>query len=373
MSVKESRIMPGDILVGKPLLWDVFDEGGALLLKEGSVIGSEFQLSTLLKRGLYVHALIERSEKEAPVIVKQSPFEIIDEVYFRLCDLFQKTDAYPKMEAKIIKFCDMLLSACNQDANAALGMMFFCKDCRYPVMHSIQAALICKIVTDSLGSSREEQLATMAAALTMNISMIGLQEKLYYQKITPDEGQKEQIKTHPERSVSYLEKCGVKDTIWLNAVAQHHELLNGQGYPKGLQNDAICRNARILTISDMYCAKISNRAYRCPILPTTALRDLFMRTDNALDKNISQILIKRLGMYPPGLFVELQNGEIAVVTHVGKDVRYPMLCSLTNSSGVPLMKPTPRDCTIDQYAIKKGIPIAEAAVEVNRCQLWGYM
>jgi hypothetical protein len=371
--MKGNRIIPGDILVGSPLRWDVFDEHEALLLKEGAVIESEFQLNTLLKRGLFVHALIERTEQEAPIIIKKSPFEIIDDVYFQLCDLFQKTDINPKLESRIVKLCDMLRSACNYDPNASLGMMFFCNDCRYPVMHSIQTALICKIILNNLGASGEEQLMTMAAALTMNISMIGLQEKLYYQETALDEAQKQQIKTHPERSVSYLEKCGVTNAVWLNAVAQHHEFLNGSGYPKGLKDAEIGRNSRILTIGDMYCAKISNRAYRCPILPTKALRDLFVRRDNSLDATISQILIKKLGMYPPGLFVELQNGEIAVVTHVGKDVRFPMLCSLTNSNGVPYMKPMPRDCTETQYAIKKGLAIAEAAVEVNRCQLWGYM
>jgi len=371
--MKGNRIMPGDILVGKPLLWDVFDHHGALLLKEGSVIGSEFQLNTLLNRGMYVHTTLDRAEPEAPVVIRKSPFEIIDDVYSRLCDLFEKTGVNPKLTDTVVKLCGMLQSACDRDTNAALGMMFFCRDCRYPVMHSIQTALICKVITDSLSSSPEDQLMTMAAALTMNISMISLQDKLYYQKAPLNDMQKLQISNHPERSVSYLEKCGVSDAVWLKAVAQHHELLNGSGYPKGLKDSGISWNARILTIGDMYCAKISNRDYRSPVLPTAALRDLFMRTDNSLDKNISQMLIKKLGMYPPGHFVELQNGEIAIVTHVGKDVRFPMISSLTNSSGVPFMKPMPRDCTREQYAIKKGLPIAEAAVEVNRCQLWGYM
>jgi HD-GYP domain-containing protein (c-di-GMP phosphodiesterase class II) len=251
--------------------------------------------------------------------------------------------------------------------------MFFCKGCRYSVIHSIQTALICKVITDSLGSSRDEQLMVMAAAMTMNISMIDLQDKLYYQKETLNEDQKKQIKTHPERSVSRLEQCGVTDRVWLDTVAQHHEYLNGNGYPKGLREGEIGRDARILTIGDMYCAKISSRHYRGPILPTVALRDFFTRSDNSLDKTIAQILIRKLGMYPPGLFVQLQNGEIAVVTHVGKDVRFPMISSLTNAGGAPFMKPIPRDCTKEQYAIKKGLPIAEAAVEVNRCQLWGYM
>jgi|WetSurMetagenome_2_1015567.scaffolds.fasta_scaffold00314_16 hypothetical protein len=368
------RIKSGDILVGKPLSWDVFNDKGELLLKKDAVIATEFQLKTLVREGLYFYTAQKQSGRaENPIVVKRSPFEIIDDVYLQLSDIFKNTETNTKLPSRIIKLCAMLQAASEQDPNASLGIIFFNSDCRYSVIHSIETALISKTILDSLGVYPEDQLTPLAAALTMNITMIDLQEKLFSQKEPLTHEQKRQIREHPERAVSCLEKCGVSDRVWLDAVSQHHEYLNGKGYPKGLKGPEISMTARILSVVDTYCAKISNRSYRGPILPTMALRDLFVRKDNSLDAIISQILIKKLGMYPPGLFVELRNGEIAVVTHVGTDVRYPRLHSVVDAKGRRMTRPVIRDCTEEEYVIKKGITKAEARVEVNRFQLWGYM
>jgi putative nucleotidyltransferase with HDIG domain len=69
------------------------------------------------------------------------------------------------------------------------------------------------------------------------------------------------IKSHPERGASILEPIPAFRAI-LPIVAQHHEWVNGRGYPRGLAGDEISRGARILAVADVYEALTTDRPYR---------------------------------------------------------------------------------------------------------------
>ncbi len=367
----KNRIKPGDIIIGKPLPWNVFDDKGNLLLREGSVIESDFQFGALMERGLFYYGS-GRHGRDSLVRTRRIPFEIIDDIYTRLNLLLENNRPDPKLPSKIIRLCRILQNACEEDHNACLGIIPFGQDYKYPVIHSIHTALACHSISKGMGWSSEERLMPMAAALTMNIAMIDLQKTLYFQREPLSETQSVEVKTHPERSADFLEKCGVRDDAWLNAVFQHHELLDGSGYPMSLKGTDIVQLARIVTIGDMYSAKIANRAYRSSVLPAKALHHLFLSRES-VDAVMSRVLIKRLGLYPPGSFVELMNGEIAVVTHAGKDARFPVLHSVVKANGTAMAKPVLRDCTREEFAIKRLLSKNEARIEVNKYQLWGYL
>jgi HD-GYP domain-containing protein (c-di-GMP phosphodiesterase class II) len=370
----KKRIKREEIVIGKPLQFSVHDADGKLLLTEGSVIKSVFQLNTLIERGMYhlgPAGLV--SEEEPLVTVKTHPFEIIDEVYSDLKDILGRSTIDARLPSKILKLCVKLQNASEDDHDACLGMLNMSHYYKYPIMHSIHTALVCKTVLRNLGWSPEQRLIAMAAAMTMNISMIELQDTLHSQDRPLTDEQRLAIMSHPERSADMLEKCGVSDEVWLNAIVQHHEMLDGSGYPYSRRERDIFQPARIVTLGDIYGAKISGRAYRKPILATSALRDLLLNTQKGIDATMSKILIKHLGLFPPGSFVELNNGDIAVVIRVGKDARYPVVCSVVKADSRTYGKPVERDSSVDEFGIKKILSKNDARVEVNRYQLWGYI
>jgi HD-GYP domain-containing protein (c-di-GMP phosphodiesterase class II) len=77
----------------------------------------------------------------------------------------------------------------------------------------------------------EQRLPVVAAALTMNISMLALQDRLYNQGTPLDDAQPVAVREHPAQAVAQLEQLGVTDVDRLSAIAQHHEALDGSGYP----------------------------------------------------------------------------------------------------------------------------------------------
>ncbi len=94
----------------------------------------------------------------------------------------------------------------------------------------------------------------------------------------------------------------------------HHENLDGTGYPRGLREEQINLNTKIVAVVDKYDAIISPRAYRPAGDHLSAVSTLnLLARDNKIDSELTTSLVAFLGIYPPGCIVELSTGEIAIV------------------------------------------------------------
>ena len=69
-----------------------------------------------------------------------------------------------------------------------------------------------------------------------------------------------------------MRQAGIDDQAWLDCVLLHHETGNGSGYPFGRHADEIPDAARIVSLADRYCARVSSRSYRKSMVPNAALR-----------------------------------------------------------------------------------------------------
>ena len=76
-------------------------------------------------------------------------------------------------------------------------------------------------------------------------------------------------------------------------------------------------------------------------------------------------------MYPPGSYVRLQNGEIGVVTHKGKQPSAPVVHALLGPRGAPLSFPIQRDTSKTLFAIREALYPEQADVRFSMQQLWG--
>ena len=120
-------------------------------------------------------------------------------------------------------------------------------------------------------------------------------------------------------------------------VLQHHERLDGSGYPKGLRGGEISELTQILSIADTYDAQISGRCGQPPAPPARALSELYKAAvAGQYNSALVQRLIQLLGVYPIGSLVRLNTGEEAVVVWVHSHSRLtPTIKLLKNSTGQP--------------------------------------
>ena len=96
--------------------------------------------------------------------------------------------------------------------------------------------------------------------------------------------------------------------------AQHHERLDGTGYPLGIRGDQIHDIARVLAVADSFCAAIAPRPHRAAQRPHAALVDVSKQAvAGALDRDAAMALIRVVGVFPVGASVALDTGDAAVV------------------------------------------------------------
>ncbi|KJR41977.1 metal dependent phosphohydrolase [Candidatus Magnetoovum chiemensis] len=302
---------------------------------------------------------------------QDSPFDLLKKIQLELDALLNALDREMDFSSKTQNISETLQKLCGIDEDLALGSIMLSKISKYSIRQQIHSAIICEIISKFLSWDKSKRLSLICAALTMNISIIELQDMLNKQKTRLSETQEEIIRNHPKNSVRILNELGVKDQNWLNAVLWHHECLDGSGYPFGLRDDEISHQARILKLADIYCARINTRLYRQAMPVNMAIREIFFDSSHIIDETLTQAFIKKLGIYQPGSFVKLRNKEISVVTQVGVKAYSPIVHSIVKSNGFPYMQPLKRD-TSESDELRIAEVITQAPYEVNQYQLWGY-
>ena len=360
-----------EVQLGKPLPWAIFDAKRRTLLRKGMVIATPAQLALLADQAVYRgdeaphHTSIE--ERNA------APFFIIGEMMGRLSAILQAVAGrHPDFSPKRLDdLCIAMQVMCAEDADAALAAVHLDSDGKYAVRHLIHSALLVELVTCRLGYLPDDRQRLIAAALTANVGMLELQERLLKQEdITPE--QRQEINRHCEESVALLRKAGVQDEFLLEIVMQHHERIDGAGYPRGLRGGEIHEGARIIALADIYHAKISGRGHRSALLPTQALRQMLLGQGLGLDQELAEVFIKELGVYPPGGFVRLSNGDVAVVTHRGQDGISPRVGSIITPRGTVYPRPVPRDIKNKEWTIKEIVVRDDTFLLTDLLPLWGY-
>lgn len=337
------------IVLGAPLAFSVRDANHQLLLARGQVIHDVQQLDELFQRG----ALVEISEVASAVQPRQRAARSLrtDQLpgeWTRLGDEVRRALSAPaeQLLTVIDSATDELLKLIDHAPAVALAQIVRQPEGHYGVNHSIHAATACLKAAIFLGWSPEEQRRAFQAALTMNLSMVDLQARLATQVSPPTTLQREAIQQHPRLSAELLEKAGVTDSAWLEAVAQHHELPDGSGYPQGLSD--VGELATLLRFADVYTARLSARANRPAMSAQQAGRELHLLADSS---PLAAAVIKAFGIFPPGSLVRLASGELGLVVGNGEKAYHPLVATLTDPRGEPRLSPLRRDTSREGFAV----------------------
>ncbi|MDP2371559.1 HD-GYP domain-containing protein [Rhodoferax sp.] len=354
--MKMLRLPRSKVQLGARLPWNVRDDAGQLLLSRGHIVESEHQLDQLLERGAFVDAeevkavASQASSNVDPTVARHlNLFGLWDQATLDLQKLLTGATLADDLADQIARFAGHIIELV--DSNADIGI-YRCvrqeqaKVFYYGYAHSIHAAMLCLLLTRHLGWPAERVLTLVKAALTMNTSILALQGQMAGQDFPMRDKQRELIHEHPQRSHDLLFQAGVSDPEWLNAILQHHERPDGTGYPTGRTD--LDEMAMLLRLTDVFLAKISPRELRPALTTQDAIRQVF-RDDHG--GALSTAVIKQFGIYPPGDFVKLASGELAVVVQRTANARAPIVAVITDKAEHPIAKTMRRDSSLPEYAI----------------------
>jgi HD-GYP domain-containing protein (c-di-GMP phosphodiesterase class II) len=366
------RISATELAVGNVMAWDAYDEQGRLLLRKGMVIASNSQVDGLIERGLF--AEVDPVKPPAPIgndDIAPSAVALILEARRRLEILCAPNGPKEQFSERIYGIRELIGKACTLSQDASLAMTLLERKGRYSIRHAIDVAIACHVVGSALEIPEPDLSAVVAAALTMNMSIMALQDDLQAQKEPLSPAQREVIRLHPEASAALLRERGVTNEMWLGALLAHHEAIDGTGYYLGKKGDDIPLAAQVVSLADVYCARISSRDYRPPLRPNAALKALFLDQGKKVRDGLANQFIKAIGVFPPGTPVRLDNGEIAVVTQRGEKASTPQVCSVLGPRGMPLVVPVKRDTGTPNYGVREVVDSAELGATPSMQLLWG--
>jgi len=238
---------------------------------------------------------------------------------------------------------------------------------QYSASHAMLVTVMCGLAARDVLKWPQTQLRALSnAALTMNISMTELQDRLAMQKEPPTPAQLQRIQTHAPRSVDLLQQMGVSDVLWLEAVLNHGAKTPG---PLSARSDGQ-RLARLIQRADMFAARLSPRASRPPEAPGVAMQACYFDENKQMDE-AGAALIKAVGIYSPGTYVKLASQEIAVVVRRGLNTTMPKVAVLINRQGMPTGEPSVRDTSQADYRIVASVPFRDVKVTHHLDKLLG--
>ncbi len=366
------RITPAELAIGSVMAWDAHDGQGRLLLRKGLIITSMSQVEGLIERGLFVETDPVRPPQ--PTIreeIEPSAVSLILDARRNLEFSCSPEGVNENFSAHIMGIRKLIAEACSVSQDAALATAMLARDGRYSIRHSLDVAITCQIVGHSLGIDEPDLSSTVAAALTMNVSILQLQDDLQSQKEPLSDAQRAVIHSHPEAGAALLRARGVTDEAWVQAVLSHHEAIDGSGYRQGRKGDDIPLISQLVSLADVYCARISSREYRRALRPNAALKALFLEQGKKVRDGLASQFIKAIGVFPAGTPVRLDNGEIAVVTQRGATASKPHVCSLIGPRGMPFVLPIKRDTSCATYGVREVVDLAELGQIPSMQALWG--
>lgn len=366
----------GQIQIGQPLRWNVYSEHGELLLKKGHIVETAHQLNELIERGLFTEASETIPHKvhheQAALPELPSIIRLLNSAAHQLGPLLYSLHLQTDAQNSMMGIAKEVIHATHLNPDIALASIFLNHTISdSAIRHSLNTAIIAILVGKVMTKSDDELATLVSAALTMNLGMLRQYNDYQTRAGALTDKEQEMLHQHPLDSANMLEKAGVNHPDWLSAVLHHHEYEDGSGYPFGKTADAIPHHAKILTLSDMFCAKVTGRAYRKPLLSNGALRELFGDKHAKVDKKLAPYFIGAIGLYPCGTSVKLQNGEIAVVTHKGHSPQTPVVHSYLGPFGAPLALPIKRDTSNSRFTILQAVSLDDAPLCFSMPQIWG--
>ncbi|WP_082766666.1 HD-GYP domain-containing protein [Ferrimonas marina] len=207
---------------------------------------------------------------------------------------------------------DLIDSGARNDAALSCLRQIRNKD-EYLLQHSVAVATLMLLFARHLGY-RDDLLHQMVlGALLHDVGKVLVKSEILNKpgKLTDEEFA--HMKDHARFGADIMKRTPGITAITLDIVANHHEKLDGSGYPNGLAADQLSTFARMITLCDMYDAMTSERVYHRAMTPPQALKLMRSMAPEKLDSELLGQFIRCIGLYPVGSMVALSNGQLAVV------------------------------------------------------------
>lgn len=225
---------------------------------------------------------------------------------------FGKPIAFESVKATVTPLIEEITS--GNDILANLRMIQIADD--YTYRHAIHVSLLSTMIGKWMGLG-VDQLADLAiAGLLHDLGKCQIPPMILNKPARLSADEFEIMKSHALLSYAILQENGQTNEAILRGVVEHHEKMDGSGYPQGLKAQEIHLFARIIAVADVFDAMTSDRCYRASVSPFTVADEMLRAASTHLDVEVVSVFLQNVSRFFVGNEVELNTGHIGSVVMV---------------------------------------------------------
>ena len=179
--------------------------------------------------------------------------------------------------------------------------------------HSVNTGLIGLVIRLNMNYSKKQLIELCVGGMLHDVGKSKIPAVILNKPGRLTDEEYNVIKTHSQIGYDILKRfVGLNEQI-KNICLEHHEKVNGLGYPSGLTGKNIAENSKIIALADVYDALTSDRVYKNRMTPDMAAKIIRGAVDTHFDRKIIEVFLKYAPLYPPGSIAVLNTGEIGVI------------------------------------------------------------
>jgi putative nucleotidyltransferase with HDIG domain len=312
------RIHVEKLEVGDRLISDTFSEHGLNLIASGTALNME-DIQKLSKHKIEYVDIRPRHQEETEQggTVAAPSYEVQAQAFSNAIEgikgLFHNAavDGLIQDEEVQASFNPLIDSFHHEKDVVSLLLSLNSKD-DYTYQHSVQVGMLSYYIAKWLGKSDEESKGLGKAGYLHDIGKCKIDSSILKKPGRLSEAEFAEIKRHAVYGYEIIEQS-FHDHALSMAALQHHERLDGKGYPMGKKNEEIHPYAKIVAVADVYSAMISKRVYQKERDLFIVLKELYRMSFGELDAETAHVFIKHMIPNFIGKQVVLSDRRIGII------------------------------------------------------------
>jgi len=209
----------------------------------------------------------------------------------------------------------------------------------YLFQHCVNTAILAANLGLAQGFSQIELADLCASSLLHDIGILKIPEEIIFKpsKLTKEEF--DLIKKHPAYGLELLDLINAPPDSAAEVIYQHHERIDGTGYPEGKKGEEISEFAKIVSIIEVYEAVTHPRPYH-RVIPYEGVKMVVQEARTSFEPKLVKAFLNYITAYPPGSYVLLNSNEIGKVVSINENLPMrPVIEVFINGGGKRLEKP----------------------------------
>jgi HD-GYP domain-containing protein (c-di-GMP phosphodiesterase class II) len=189
----------------------------------------------------------------------------------------------------------------------------------YLAFHQARVAVLSMSIGASVGYDRPRRVQLGMAGGLIDVGLWQAPEALLRRLDALSADEQTIYRSHPRLSVELIRRWSPPREGLVEAVLQHHEREQGQGFPQSLPGTAVSQDAKILGLIDTYTGLTMPPAPRPRLRPHEAIREIVRSKHEAFPSALVKALLSEISVFPPGTLVRLNTGEVGRVIAVNRN------------------------------------------------------